>query len=307
MPIIVLEGPDMAGKTTLARQLADTYQNSEIKRQGPPSGDILETYLRPIEEWASSLRTNESEHLILDRWHMGELVYGPLLRGESLLTERQADYIDMVLQTFGCTFVHLTAPLNVLKDRYDIRGDNLIKKDQLKFISADYELLLRNRSHWATFSVMNGTQIHIRTCAASSMAGRYIGPRKPKVLLLGDMRASERFIFPFVPARATSGHWLMGAMREVGVNHMDVGLLNACELRSNVLYAQWVELGRPPVITLGRNAEKAWRIARAYERVQESSWDENTHYLHHPQYMRRFHYLQFAEYGEKIKWVIDVV
>jgi hypothetical protein len=294
--ITILEGPDLAGKSTLARQLAELH-NTEVLRQGPPPRgvNILERYLRPIQDWCYESMTNRPTHLVLDRWHVGELIYGPLLRGKSLLTPCQADYIDMVLQTFGCNFIHVTAPLDVLEQRYDMRGDGLIKREQLKQIQMNYERWMYSRPHWVMDEFTHRNAFSVSH--PSPLAGQYIGPRRPKVLLLGDRRNKDTFIFPFVPARATSGHWLMGALHEAKVNHMAVGIMNACELNPEFLRAQWVNLGMPPVITLGQNAKKAW----------DAVYDGNglitsmTHYLNHPQYERRFHYLKHERYGMVIK------
>ena len=303
MTIIVLEGPDLAGKTTLARSLAGSLTNVEMLRQGPPPRgvDILEHYLRPIQDWCYEPMTNRPRWLVLDRWHVGELFYGPLLRDKSLLTGQQADYIDMVLNTFGCNFTYVTQPTAVLKRRWNERGDGLIKREWLDDLAFDYEYWMNQRPHWVRHEFSHPNAFGVGH--PSPMAGSYIGPRNPKVLLLGDERADHRFVFPFVPARATSGHWLMGAMHEAEVNHMNVGILNACERDAIAVYDQWYALGRPHVITLGRNAEKQWKRARMYS--PQSEWDEKSHYLNHPQYERRFHYLRMKEYGQKIKDVME--
>lgn len=302
MSIIVLEGPDLAGKTTLATEFAS--HGSHLKRvlkQGPPSGDIITRYLKPIEE----LQVGEpfgTDHdvLILDRWHVGELVYGPMLRGKSQLTQQQANYVDMVLQAFGCLFLHIDAPDRILEDRYDIRGDSLVKRDQVLQVAEWYRAWMSHRTHWVTHVIGGPRDWSFSPLFAAPLAGQYIGPRKPRVLLLGDERASDEFIFPFVPRRATSGHWLMGALSAANVDHMQVGIINACEVESNALFTQWDALGKPPVIALGRNAQKAWAVVDHYMDSRTS-----TTHLNHPQYERRFHYTQMQRYGQVIKGVMD--
>jgi hypothetical protein len=296
MTIIILEGPDLAGKTTLVQNLLPQLMNVEMLRQGPPpSGvDILEHYLRPIQDWCYEPMLVRPTWLVLDRWHVGELFYGPLLRGKSLLTVQQTDYIDMVLQTFGCNFTYVTQPPSVLQERWDLRGDNMIKREWLTDLYHDYAHWMGPRAHWVRWKGFT-------RFTPSPMAGQYIGPRRPKVLLLGDERNDQRFIFPFVPANATSGHWLMGALSEADVDHMQIGIMNACEINTELLRTQWVNLGMPPVITLGRNAEKAWSQVYDGNGLVKS----NTHYLHHPQYERRFHYLKMERYGRAIKKVME--
>jgi hypothetical protein len=293
MTIIVVEGPDLAGKTTLVQNLVSHLMNVEMLRQGPPPRDvdILEHYLRPIQRWCYDPMLVRPKWLVLDRWHVGELFYGPLLRGGSRLTRQQADYIDMVLQTFGCNFTYVTQPPSVLQRRWDLRGDGMIKREWLADLYHEYTGWMDQRPHWDVY-----TESHFRFAGfgPAPLAGPYIGPVRPKVLLLGDERNDPRFIFPFVPARATSGHWLMGALRDGNVNHMDVGIMNACEVSSRELHTQWLALGEPPVVALGRKAEKAWK----------NTGHMLTVYVNHPQYERRFHYLRMKEYGQKIKDVM---
>jgi hypothetical protein len=297
--IIALEGPDLSGKSTAAQQLMAVKSNAELLKKGPPVNGltILEQYLKPLSDRADVLADNKIT-LVLDRWHIGELVYGPILRGKSLLSTRQADYIDMVLQSFGCHFYHVTAPLNILEDRYDIRGDGLIKREQLLTIWFEYQMQLTDRrSHWAMCTPSLLTEFLPRqdVVAPSPRAGQYIGPAKPKVLLLGDQRNDQRFIFPFVPELTSSGHWLMAAMCAAGVNHMDVGIMNACDVDPDVLLAQWMDLDNPPVVCLGNNAWRQWSIAHGAD-VNTISIKVN-----HPQWMRRFAYTAIESYGRTIK------
>lgn len=296
--IIVLEGPDLAGKSTAARQFMADAPNRELLKKGPPgSGSILEQYLGPIDARHPEL-SKDAITLVLDRWHIGELVYGPLLRGKSLLTRQQADYIDMVLQSFGCRFLHVSAPLDVLEKRYDMRGDGLIKREQLTNIWFNYDQVLASRLHWATLNTVHSS-LGFTPPSPAPRAGRYIGPETPKVLLLGDQRNDQRFIFPFVPERASSGHWLMAAMHAAGVNHMDVGIMNACEVDPGVLFAQWEDLGRPPIICLGNNAQRQWNHAHG------GDWHDVAVKVPHPQWMRRFSYTSMETYGQTIKEAMD--
>jgi len=299
MTIFVLEGPDGAGKSYLAQQIQQELPDTLILRQGPPTPgeDLLEKYLRPIENIFVN-GTRQTSHVVMDRWHVGELVYGPLLRGKSMLTRAQMNYIDMVLGTFDARFYFMSASLDTLLKRYDKRGDELISRDQIEHIKDEYTDLLVPLYHWEVVSFMRLPFVMppVRHVQAPN-AGRYIGPPGPKVLLLGDVRGNEKFTFPFVPYQATSGHWLMTAMADAHVDHMLVGVMNACEMTPDELSTQWDALGQPPVITLGRNAQRAWKTV--------GDWNPNKdHYLHHPQYARRFNHRSTFEYGQTIKDVM---
>ena len=83
--LIILEGPDGVGKTTFARTFSDFER---VHSSIPPSGRTRETMMN---EYLSIIARSKIENIILDRaWH-SEIIYGKIMRGESLLT-----YDDMV-------------------------------------------------------------------------------------------------------------------------------------------------------------------------------------------------------------------
>jgi Thymidylate kinase len=288
--IILLEGPDGAGKTTLAQQLVvdltETGKNVRLLRRGPIQNDVFTEYLRPLDELVGK---SMDTIWILDRWHVGEHIYGPLLRGKSELTVRQSAYLEMVLQTFGCHFMHITCTTQTLLDRWDVRPDGLVKREWLSEVHDHYMEYVGGKTHWTTW--FNGFTRPFAVKYPSPMPGVYIGPSRPNVLLLGDKRNLGTYTWPFVPAKSTSGHWLMGALLAADVDYMRVGLVNASELGAMDLELLWYQLGKPPVVPLGKHAQSAWRMTG---KPQET-------YLHHPQYMRRFHYMKFDDYGRTIK------
>lgn len=105
--IVVLEGPDGVGKTTLADALESAWSGKSMRfRSGPPPEDTLAAmhYQDDIDEIA---KANQPNTLVLvDRFHVGELVYGPLLRGESGITFGEAAAIDKMLEGNNAALVH---------------------------------------------------------------------------------------------------------------------------------------------------------------------------------------------------------
>jgi thymidylate kinase len=84
---IILEGPDGAGKTTLAQELVRVF-NLEYHHEGPPP---LDRY--PIHHY-SELITSRRRPTVFDRLHLGETVYGPLLRGSSRISRKELNILD---------------------------------------------------------------------------------------------------------------------------------------------------------------------------------------------------------------------
>lgn len=128
--IIVLEGPDLAGKTTYARSLE--REGFEYHHSGPLTGSAREAYLEPLDGMATG------DH-VLDRWHLGELFYGPLLRGESKVDAALLGDIEVRLTELGALRFIVTAPLDEIIRRHAERGDDLLSLEQIKQAHAFYE------------------------------------------------------------------------------------------------------------------------------------------------------------------------
>lgn len=83
--IIVLEGPDGTGKTTLGYQLAKDLNAQYYHSGGPKTPKELEDKMNELEIMAESSRC-----YIVDRVpYISEMVYGYALRGSSLITVLQ--------------------------------------------------------------------------------------------------------------------------------------------------------------------------------------------------------------------------
>lgn len=72
--IVIVEGPDGAGKTHLAMTL-ERQHHFLYRHEGPPPAgvDVLEHYL-------SILHHYRGANIVFDRFALGERVYGPVLR-----------------------------------------------------------------------------------------------------------------------------------------------------------------------------------------------------------------------------------
>jgi DNA polymerase III delta prime subunit len=91
MKHFIVEGPDGAGKTTYATALAAQF-GLKVHHEGPPPADnIFGHYYQLLDR---------QQAMVFDRLHLGELVYGPLLRGKSGITFEQCRVLsDMALIT----------------------------------------------------------------------------------------------------------------------------------------------------------------------------------------------------------------
>lgn len=79
--ILILEGPDGAGKTTLAKQLMDEFKLS-YHHEGPPPKRCDASV-----HYCGVLQSFRFTNVVIDRFALGERVYGPALRNRDGLGE----------------------------------------------------------------------------------------------------------------------------------------------------------------------------------------------------------------------------
>ncbi len=158
MSIIVLEGPDGAGKTTVAAEIRQmvTAKYHGIKC-GPPTPGLepdmggcsaaFYQYLMACEE--AQHFHSEGMVVVIDRLHVGELVYGPILRGHSGITIAEARSIDHTLgEKGGLVRMWFNLPVEELRHRQMIRDGGATDTKSgaglahLRPIRATYEWLL---------------------------------------------------------------------------------------------------------------------------------------------------------------------
>jgi len=131
--IIVVEGPDLSGKSTLANNLAISLGYKLIK--WPYSSKILEkcpdesgeTFLKTIEQF-------KDVDIVLDRGFISNIVYCDLY-------ERNYDnsYIYELVKKLDVMFIQLNPSEEVMTTRYINKGDELVDSNDLSKLKSLYE------------------------------------------------------------------------------------------------------------------------------------------------------------------------
>lgn len=99
-PVIILDGCDGTGKTTLAEALREQLGYAVTHSGQTPDGvDLADRYRNLLAM---------PGRIVLDRSFVSELVYGPLLRGRSRITQQAAVSLVRDVAHRGGTLVHLT-------------------------------------------------------------------------------------------------------------------------------------------------------------------------------------------------------
>jgi len=181
MPALLIEGADLVGKSTAIRDLSSSDQRKRyeaaadvsvrdvrVMSRGPFPKEpgywgLYDEYVTPI--W-SDVHSWRRHYWLMDRWHLGEFVYPPIVGRES----QYSDWDDLVgldkeiSQACGPVKVVMYAnDPDILCDRYDRRGDSLLTEDQIIDANDAYVSLLPDlrRLGWRDIAIDGMSQHEI--------------------------------------------------------------------------------------------------------------------------------------------------
>lgn len=313
--LIILEGVDCAGKSTLANRIKeeldytpalyeappDSY-TTELRHSGPPALHPLDEYVTPLLDY----RPGQGKHIIYDRFHWGESVYPQVFGRESQMDPAIRLYIDMFLRSRGAFIIHVGARDAVVQKCIERRGDATVTQDMVERIRRGFAACMdMSFVPFAKVNALNITYEHlhhiIRRASTEARAAMklnnfttYIGPSRPKLLLVGDQRhkrdVQAHDLRPaFMPFKSTSGHYLLKALLRTGTvgELANIGVANALDVDDAHLLQHALNPEFPPMaVALGSRAAK------------KAPWAQ--HQVKHPQYVRRFDHHGWAEYASDI-------
>lgn len=282
--LIVIEGLDRTGKTTLARGLADRYK-LEYRHFDKPEQHPLDEYVRPIERPVRA---------VFDRYHVGESVWPEIFKRSSEFDATMMLYVDLVLRARGAVLVH--AVRDVYEIIYACRVDEEPIDDRQVLLAST---LFRNRVHssaallpaieWSLGD--HAAQEHVikqakirwaRAERVNDVTHRWIGNEEPDVLLVGDQvgPGSNGWTLPFVPYGNTSGHFLFSELRRDVKFTRNIAVCNSLQPDGSPEKVRelWEAMECPDVIALGNQAHA--QLAR--------DGFGSVPVVPHPQYVRRF-------------------
>jgi hypothetical protein len=95
MPLVITEGPDGGGKTTLCKELMKNYPEFVYKHPVPSEGPEGQTEEYMITDMEKDIKKAENgEWILMDRINLfSEIIYGPICREASRITEEHWEYL----------------------------------------------------------------------------------------------------------------------------------------------------------------------------------------------------------------------
>lgn len=140
---IIIEGPDGAGKSTLARQLSN-YFGFPIQHRSKPNSEeekqkMFDDYIYQA-KWPSNI--------IYDRFLYSEMVYGNIMRDASVITTEQMYEVEHILSETGGLVIFCDNNLENLWKECTERGEAyILQKDTLSKIQTAYRNLMLRDTH----------------------------------------------------------------------------------------------------------------------------------------------------------------
>lgn len=116
--IIVLEGFDTTGKSSLAHYLA--HELDFYYMHSMPS------YSRQLQiELVEELKKIKN-NVVLDRFHLTDIVYGKVVCGHTRINNKQLEELEKYMLEREVIFMHCTANLDIVKERYQFEKNRYV-------------------------------------------------------------------------------------------------------------------------------------------------------------------------------------
>jgi len=128
--MIVVEGPDGCGKTTLCNQLQRDFDLSIERPQRGGEAPVVPVRNRVYRALGRAVKGHQPAK-IYDRLYLSELVYGKVLRDKVEFSAFEQLYINDLLKALRC-------PVIICMVDFDVAHDNLAKEPQLWGVEENY-------------------------------------------------------------------------------------------------------------------------------------------------------------------------
>lgn len=163
--LIIIEGPDGSGKTTLVKKISEKYGFEYFKesltyhQRLQPSYNAYKHYFELLE----MLKLSNKDY-VCDRLHLGDFV-NPLVYkdGRDPLTIEQINEIEFSI-TDEAILIGAIADPNFIRDSLSIRGDDVAEPQNIKYMHYLYKLgfnlsSIKNKILWDVSSDKNYIKI----------------------------------------------------------------------------------------------------------------------------------------------------
>lgn len=291
--IIILEGPDGSGKTTLAKQLQARY-SLKYHHEGPPPTDI-----KALDHYGAVLDNLRQENVVIDRFALGERVYGPILRGSDTLGADGWHVFQRLTRATLAIEILCLPSYETCRAAWASGRPELVKNEPQfhqiyegwKRVSDRVDQYIYDYSlEYAWLRLCQFIDEHVLD---DPLPTPYVGSPDATYLFVGERGADPtcKHNLPFF-STSNSSAYLNRALAEAGFKEDEFCLVNAYNHDGSPNKLQQFDI----TIPLGKVAVQAVLDARERRAI-----DTRLYEMPHPQYWKRFHASQFDRYVEMLR------
>lgn len=174
--MIVIEGPDGAGKSTLVKWITETYDLQEGERSEKNRDYIYRTTREDTWKAMHTELQASSPPLVWDRlgpW--SDPIYAPLMGREVAFTRDELLFADNFIRQLQCSFIICLPPLEVVKANVEASHQIKAANDHIEVIYNKYRRLGLGRAlpiAWFDYTTAGGDRHSIQVRINSYLQAR---------------------------------------------------------------------------------------------------------------------------------------
>lgn len=143
-PVLIFEGCDASGKTTIQEILREIIRHAFLIHTSAPVKGNPKEYFYNLLDKLTDFAGIINQPLFFDRFHVGELVYGSIFRPETIddAVKEKMFRLEERLAEREAKMVYITASPDTIVNRLKKRGDWYVQPSDVQRILDKYEQML---------------------------------------------------------------------------------------------------------------------------------------------------------------------
>lgn len=143
-PVLIFEGCDASGKTTIQEILREIIRHAFLIHTSAPVKGNSKEYFYNLLDKLTDFASIINQPLFFDRFHVGELVYGSIFRPETIddAVKEKMFRLEERLAEKEAKMVYITASPDTIVNRLKKRGDWYVQPSDVQRILDKYKQML---------------------------------------------------------------------------------------------------------------------------------------------------------------------